>query len=342
MNAVVILVVIAGLIVASPGRAAEKSAPAPRAVRVQLEPVVYTDEAVPVRVVGVLARKQEAELSFKIGGLVAEVNVRVGDRVERGRVLARLRTEEIDAQVAQVRSGLAKAQRDLARLESLVANRVATLENVQDARTAVEVATAALRIAEFNREHAVIVAPDDGLVLRRRSEPGELVGPGAPIVGFASERGGWLVRAALAERDVAQVTLGDTVAITAAGETVPGRIVQIAEASEAATRTTPIEVALERVPAKARSGGVAVAVVQPRPVPARVRVAASALLEGDGAAANLFLVADGASKAQRVRVEVERLIGDRALLRTELPRTARVVVRGAEYLRDGAVVEPVR
>ncbi len=342
MKAAVLMFVSTGLLFAPAARSADKPTPAPRAVRVQLEPVVYTDEAVPVRVVGVLARKQEAELSFKIGGLVAEVNVRVGDRVARGHVLAKLRTEEIDAQVAQARSGLAKAQRDLARLEALAANRVATLENVQDARTAVEVAQAAVRIAEFNREHAAIVAPDDGIVLRRRSEPGELVGPGAPIVGFASERGGWLVRAALAERELAQVTLGDAAAVTAAGETVSGRIVQIAEASDAATRTTPIEIALERVPAKARSGGVAVAVVQPRPVPARARVAASALLEGDGGAANLFLVAEGATTAQRVRVEVERLVGDRVLLRTELPRAARVVVRGAEYLRDGAAVEPVR
>lgn len=341
MKAAVLVIVLSGLGVAPCARAAEKALPAPRPVRVQLEPVVYTDEAVPVRVVGVLARKQEAELSFKIGGLVAEVNVRVGDRTERGRVLAKLRTEEIDAQVAQARSGVAKAQRDLTRLESLVENRVATLENLQDARTAVEVATAAWRIAEFNREHAVIVAPDDGIVLRRRSEPGELVGPGAPVVGFASERGGWLVRAALAERELAQVTLGDAVAVTAAGETVPGRIMQIAEASDAATRTTPIEIALERVPVKARSGGVAVALVQPRPVSPRVRVAASALLEGDGAAASLFLVAEGATTAQRVRVEVERLLGERALLRTELPRSARVVVRGAEYLRDGAAVEPV-
>jgi RND family efflux transporter MFP subunit len=342
MKAAVLRFVLTCLVGASVAPAAEKAAPAARAVRVHVEPVDYTTEAVPVRVVGVLARKREAELSFKIGGLVAEVNVRVGDRVTRGQVLARLRTDEIDAQVTQARSGLAKAQRDLARLETLVANRVATLENVQDARTAVEVAQAAVRIAEFNRAHAAIEAPEDGLVLRRRSEPGELVAPGAPIVGFASEREGWLVRAALAERELAQVAPGDAVTVTAAGETVTGRVVQIAEASEAATRTTPIEVALERVPARARSGGVAVAVVQPRPVPARARVAASALLEGDGATASVFLVAEGATTAQRVRVEVERLVGDRALLRTELPRTARVVVRGAEYLRDGAAVEPGR
>lgn len=341
MKAALLVFVPAGLTLIPDACAAEKMA-APRPVRVGLEEVVYTEEAVPVRIVGVLARKNEAELSFKIGGLVADVSVRVGDRVERGRVLAKLRTDEIDAQVAQARSGVAKAQRDLERLESLAAGRVATLENVQDARSALDVAAATLRIAEFNREHAVIVAPDDGFVLRRRAEPGEVAAPGAPILGFAAERGGWMVRAALAEREFAQVAPGDPVLVTAAGQTMPGKVVQIGEASDPATRTIPIEIMLDRAPPKARSGSVATAVVQPQPVLARPRVAASALLEGEGAEADVFVVAPGAATARRVRVRVEQLVGDHALLRTELPRGARVVVRGAEYLHDGAMVEPVR
>ncbi|MSU49576.1 MAG: biotin/lipoyl-binding protein, partial [Opitutus sp.] len=188
-------------------------APPVRAALVRAIPVVYSDMAVPIRVVGVLSRQAEAELSFKIGGVIEAVTVRAGDKVSRGQLLARLRPEEIDAQVEQARSSFAKAQRDVARLESLTASRVATLENLQDARTTAEVAGAALRIAEFNRKHAVIVAPDDGRILRRRGEPGEVVAPGQPMIGFASDAEGWFLRAGLADRELGLVRVGDRVQV---------------------------------------------------------------------------------------------------------------------------------
>jgi hypothetical protein len=37
-------------------------------------------------------------------------------------------------------------------------------------------------------------------------------------------------------------------------------------------------------------------------------------------------------------VQIEELRGERAFLRTPLPRTARLVVSGGEYLRDGQTV----
>jgi hypothetical protein len=67
-------------------------------------------------------------------------------------------------------------------------------------------------------------------------------------------------------------------------------------------------------------------------------VPASTLIEGDEDRASLFLVDEGRQAARRVVVEIETLLGARAYLRTALPRDARRVVAGGEYLRDGAAV----
>lgn len=315
------------------------AAPPPNVV--QTVPVAYSDRAVPVRATGLLSRKAEAELSFKVGGLVEAVLVRAGDAVQRGQELARLRVDEIDAQVAQAQSVVEKARRDLARVEKLAAERVATLENLQDARTAVELAAAQLRIAEFNRKYAVIVAPGDGRILRRLAEPNEWVTAGREILVFASEAEGWLVRVGLADGDAGRVRLGDAVAVTHGGSSsgpAAGRVTAISESADAATRTTPVEIQLDGAPVGVRSGAVVVATIQPRAVEARPVVPAAALVEGDARGASVFLVDEATRKAKRVAVEIETIDGVDVYLRTALPRGQRVVSGGAEYVRDGSEV----
>jgi RND family efflux transporter MFP subunit len=315
--------------------------PAELPAAVELAPILVTDATVPVRVPAVLARKAEAELSFKVRGIVAEVGVRVGDAVTAGQVLARLQPDEIDAQVTQARSALEKAQRDLARVDKLEAGRVATFENLQDARTAVEVAAAQLRVAEYNRRFAVITAPAAGRILQRRAEPGELVESGRAVLAFAADAEGWLVRAGLSDRDLRRVAAADRaeVRLTDSGPVrATGAVSAISAAADAATRTTPVEVQLDAAPADARSGEVVVLSIQPRPGRPRAVVPVSALIEGADDAASVFVVPPDGHAARRVRVEIETIDGTSAYLRGELPASAQLVVRGAEYLRDGAAV----
>jgi len=309
---------------------------------VRADNVAYSAEAIPVYATGVLSRKTEASLSFKVGGIVAEIPVRVGDRVKQGEVLARLRLDEIEARVAQARNGLEKVQRDFARVEKLRADHVATLENLQDAKSAVDEASAGLRIAEFNRDHAVIIAPANGRILRRLAEPDEMVEAGRAVLGFASDDDGWIVRVGIAERDVVRLHPGDKAEVKQDGVDAPSlqaHVAQISEATEPATRTTEIELALEAAPEGGRSGFVVRAVIVPQPVEERPVVTASALIEGVGSKAYLFLVNANATTAQRVQVEVAGIDGERVFLKTLLPRDASIVTSGAEYLQDGSVVE---
>ncbi len=340
------LLAAAGVLLAFAG-CTKAPAPVPAAppTPVELAPVVFSTVAVPVRAPAVLARLLEADLSFKIRGVVDTIAVRAGDAVASGQVLARLKLDEIDAQVAQARSALDKARRDLERVEKLEANRVATFENLQDARTAAEVASAQLQIAEFNRRFAVITAPEAGRILARRSEPGELVESGHAVLIFAADREGWIARAGLSDRDVVRVRFDDRVELgggDAVGAPCTGRITHISAAADPATRTTPVEIALDAAPADARTGIVVPVLIHPRPVPTRPVVPASVLIEGVGDTATLFVVEPGTKTARRRQVQVDAIDGESAYLRTPLPPSWQLVVRGAEFLRDGAPVEPVK
>src|SRR4051812_10956011 len=102
------------LVACKPTIAGETVGNAPIAVRTQ--PVVAAALARPVTGTGVIAARDEYPLGFKIGGVVARVYVREGDLVRAGQLLAELGLREIDAAVAKAHSGLAKTERDHARL----------------------------------------------------------------------------------------------------------------------------------------------------------------------------------------------------------------------------------
>ncbi|MBI2510898.1 MAG: efflux RND transporter periplasmic adaptor subunit [Opitutae bacterium] len=307
---------------------------------VEVAPVAITTEAVPIDVTGVLSRRVESTLAFKTGGVIATVAVRAGDRVTRGQSLATLRLDEIDAAVAQARTALEKTRRDLARVEALHADRVATLENLQDARSAVEVAAATLRAAEFNREHSVVVAPADGRILRRTAEPDELAAPGRPILAFAADDGGWVAKVGVTERDVLRLHVGDRAELVSAdGATLPAVIAQIAEGADPATRTIEVELALDSAaPAGVRSGFIVNARLHPQLVAARPVVPLGAIVEGHARQAHVFTLAADGRNVRRQPVEIEAIHDDRAYLRTPLPAGTRVVTTGAEFLSDGRTV----
>lgn len=309
-------------------------------VNVRVAPVESSTATPVVRVAGVLALQTEADLAFPVPGLIESVGVRSGDRVKSGQELAHLQADQIEAQFTAATSALEKARRDLARVEKLQAERVATLENLQDSRTQVDQAAAALRSADFNRRHGVIVAPADGFVLRRLAEPNELVAAGRPVLSFASDADGWIAKASLAPRDAARISVDAPVTLDDGnGGTAQGKVIRIAGSAEPLTRTVPVEVRLEAPPPGARSGLIVSLVISPAPVPARSAVPLSALRDGKGGRAFLFVIDPATKIAKRVTVEVEQIDGERAYLRTALPAGQNVVVSGGQYLNDGTPVK---
>ncbi len=298
-----------------------------------------------VRAVGLLAPQDELSLGFKIGGVVERIEVDAGDTVRRGDVLAVLDQTEIDAAVGRAAEVADQAARDLARTRALFADDVATLEQVEHASSALNIARADLDAARFNARHARIEAPADGFVLRRLAEPGELVGAADSVVVVGSLAEGWAVRAAVTDRDVVQLAPGDAarVAFDAfPGGVFAGRITRIAAASDAATGTYEVEIAIE--PGGSPDGerfvqGLVAKVDLDVAQRARARlwIPLEALLEADAGNATV-IVADAAGAVERRAVRIGGLSGGSVEVRGGLDAGERVVTEGAAWVEDGARV----
>lgn len=339
---------VAALLAACAG--ADRPAPpsSTPAAPVRVASVERAEASTNVRAVGVLAPRDEVRLAFKVGGVIDSLAVDVGDRVRRGEVLATLKRGEIDAAVAQASEALTKAKRDLDRAERLRADEVATEEQVQDLTTAYRVAQANLEAVRFNARFARIEAPADGLVLGRLAENDELVAGGQPVLVLGSTDTGWVVRAALADRDAVRVDVGDEaqVAFDAfPGQPFPGKVTRVAAAADPATGTFDVEVEVEPGAARFVRGLVAkVSLGIDRPAQAAASttlVPVTALVEASGSVGTVYVLDASGRIARRRQVTVGTIVGDRVIVEAGLEPGQRVITDGAAWLSEGHPVQVV-
>ena len=314
--------------------------PAPTATSVRVEAASLGPAAPAIRTNGVLANKDEFRLSFKVGGVIKRIVVSEGERVRKGQRLAEIEQAEINAQVEQARQAHEKARRDVERGERLYADKVISLEQLEDLRTQQKVAEAGLNAAEFNWNYAAIVAPIDGTVLRRLADERELVAAGTPVLVLGAQEG-FVVKAGVADREIVQLKLGDIAEVkldALPGATLQGKVSEIASGADPTSGMFGIEVTVERANQPLKSGLVAKLSITPASAlsGSLVYVPIASIVEGRGDRASVYVL-EG-DRAKRRDVEVAFIAGERVALTSGLAQGERVVTDGALYLDDDELV----
>jgi membrane fusion protein, multidrug efflux system len=307
---------------------------------------VRTTRVSPIRQVdwirgsGTVASRAEMSLAFRIPGYVAEVLVDEGDRVSAGQVLARLRTDEVDAGVRSAGAQAELAARSLERIERLFTDSVVTLAMLDEARDAHERAQAGLEVALFNQMHATIRAPGPGRVLRRMIEVSEFIGAGVPAVRLSAANSPWVVRLGVADRQVVSLSLADAAEVTLAalpGETLPGRVTQISDAADPRSGTFEVEITMEGGGGRLRSGMVAQVAIAISDPDELSFLPLQALIDVEGLEGAVFVLEDGL--VRRHPVSVVRIGAESVGVRAPELVGATIVTDGAANLRDGDQVE---
>lgn len=300
----------------------------------------------PVQASGILTSSAEQRLSFKIGGVIRKIYVREGDVVRAGQLLAVLDKTEIDAQVAQAQQALAKAERDLARVEGLYRDSSATLELLQNATTARDVAREAERIARFNQQYAEIRATRPGKIIRKLMNEGEIVGPGTPVfVLFETGADDWVVKVSLSDRDWARLSLGANARVTldAYPETpFAGKVSDLAPAADPASGLYAVEIKVAPQTGKRFAPGLFAQVsIAPPASKTFAVVPIEAIVEGEGLSAYVFALQPDGERVRKVPVRVAFVEDRYAVVASGLEDVSEVITAGAPYLNENKKVKKV-
>ncbi|MFM7274337.1 MAG: efflux RND transporter periplasmic adaptor subunit, partial [Gammaproteobacteria bacterium] len=308
-------------------------------VPVELRAPQLVEIAEPVRAIGRLESSEETRLAFKSPGVVGRLLVDIGDRVEPGQLLAELELTGLEAALTRAREELAKAERDLARAGELQRQQLIAREALDNARTARDLAAAALASARFDRRFAEIRASASGRVLARHVEPREVVAAGEPVLSVSSAERGWLLRVTVSDREAVRLEPGAAAELrfdAFAGERFPATVSRVAAQADPATATFAVELGLAEPDPRLLSGLIGHAEIRPRPEGKALLVPVAALVEAGDGQARLYVVEDGRAALRTVLTGQLRANG--ILVLDGLALADSVIVGGASRVDDGSPV----
>ena len=161
----------------------------------------------------------------RIGGTVAALNIKEGDAVKQGQVIATvgdeklaLQMKSLDAQISALEAQVAQAQADFTRAEDLFSRGTVPKTTLDQARTALNVATNMLKARTAERSviqqqvtEGNVLAPASGRVLKVPLTVGTVILPGETVASIAEQN--FILRLRLPERHARFLKAGDTVRI---------------------------------------------------------------------------------------------------------------------------------
>ncbi|MGE5345619.1 MAG: efflux RND transporter periplasmic adaptor subunit [Acidithiobacillales bacterium] len=209
---------------------------APEVTTTRIALVTPTQASTVLTASGYIVARSKAEISPKTVGRIAWLNLEEGQKVKKGELVARLESQELEAQrkqylatVEQVRAQLENAKRDRERAQALLEDKIGTQQAFDAADAQVRSLTAQIasieqevRYTEELIKNAEIYSPIDGVVTVKKAFLGETVAPqgfgGAGSAGatFAIivDLGSLEMEADINEQNLGKLSLGQPAEVT--------------------------------------------------------------------------------------------------------------------------------
>lgn len=285
-----------------------------------------------VRASGMVGFRREPQLAFTAPGVVGTISADAGDVVRRGQRLATLRRVSVGSNADEAALAQANAERDLARTQALFDEGFVSEARLEQARLAVERARGA----------SVLVAPANGVILRRIAEPAQMLAAGSPVFVFGETSSGMVVRAPVASAEAARINVGDAAVVRVpeiqSGERT-GRVTRIGAQGDAATGAFEVEIEIASAEGL-RSGMVAEAEITAAAAhvdSSTLLVPALSLLDARADQGIVFVV-DAQNVAHRRSVRTAGVTQAGVLVVEGLAAGDQIIGAGAAYVRDGETV----
>ena len=322
-------------------------------VMVTTQTVALADYAPRTSLTGVIAARTLSNLSFRVGGRVAERLVDIGQHVDQGTVLARIDPQEQESDLRSAQADLDAAQAQLTqaaaafqRQKTLLAQGFTTRRDFDSADQAlkvaqgsVEAAQSALANARENLSYTELKAGAAGVITARQVEAGQVV-QAAQTVFTIAEDGDRDAVFNVHETLVARTPSAPAVTITLLSDPqirATGQVREISPAVDPASGSIRVKVAIPDTPAGMPLGAAVIGTIGAKPVKA-ILLPWQALTSSAGKPA--VWIVDPASKAVTT-APIEVLAFDSGVVVVDkgLQEGQSVVTAGGQLLSPGQTIE---
>ncbi len=305
---------------------------------------------------GLVAAVDSSGLSFQVRGQVETVEVDIGDRVQKGQVLAVLDPESYQLAVDAAQAELVKSKANVVNTKAEAERQrrvykqgagaksdLDTAEyNYKAARSAVNYQISRLDLAERDLRKTTLRSPYDGTIAWRAIEPHEEVKVGQKVFEIDA-KGALEVQLAIPETTIDRIQLDGPATVsfpTLPGESVKGRISYIGSAAVKAN-AFPVKVELIGANKKIKPGMTAEAnllLKDENQQPGYLVPLQAILPTPDAKQGNAFVYDPKTSTVKKTLIHVGGSQHDQAIVYKGLAAGDIIAVAGVSFLADGMKV----
>ena len=207
----------------------EQVTPKQQSVDVVTETIKYTEMVGEHRFSGIVKADDKLMLSTKIFGQVDAVLVKEGEKISKGQLLIKIKSNDLAAKQNTASSGVQAAKTNMEntiknydRIKALLEKGSATQKEMEDMTAAKEAAIAKYKeaqhqLAEINDylSYANLTSPINGFVAKKMVNVGDMANPGQPILALESMEE-LKIEADIPAYEIGQFEVNDSIKITVA------------------------------------------------------------------------------------------------------------------------------
>ncbi len=317
--------------------AAEAAVAEQRLTQVKICKVFYQPLTDKLVLPGTVAPYEEIDLASKMPGTIEWIGPREGDRVKKGEKVLQLDVESAQARLLQARAAREQTDLKFKRVNELYGQGVATKDQLDDARTTLQAADAAVTAAEVAVNDGTLFSPIDGILDRRPVDPGEHIREGDVVMKIVDiDRVKILLN--VPEKDILTIHTGQDVTVqfsNGAAHTFKGRVEYAAVMADAATRTYPVKAVVDNKEGLLRPGMIVRAMAPRRQLDKAIALPFFTILDREKGK-SVFVVEDGIAHERAIATGIVQ--GGQVEIVSGLKEGDSLVVVGHRNLVDGQKV----
>ena len=308
------------------------------------------------RFLGIVQAASDSNVGFEVAGVLSALDAKEGDFVTTGQLLGQLDIRQQSAALAlaqaqekEVAAQLELAKLNLQRVNSLLAQSLASQREADDARLTVEATQARLETTQASVRNAEIViekselrAPFDAVVSKRITEPGSIVGPNVPIVRLVSV-GEREAHVGISPKFANMAVIGKSYTLFIEGKAISAKLRSVGADVDPQTLTVLAVLTLPKEQ-PVRVGQTVALEFEERVSETGGWLPITALLEGDKGLWTVLVTKENAAGeiiTVRESVEVVYSEGEHVFVRGTVADDTNVVASGMQRLSPGSPVEIV-
>ncbi len=292
-----------------------------------------------ISISGNIEGNQTVKLGFLVAGKINYIAIPEGSSIGAGQLLSSLEPENYRIAKDMSDASLTQVQDEYNRLQTMHERGSVSEGDFTKISNGLKQAAAQNRLQAKNLSDTRLVSPISGVLLKKGTEVGEIVGSGMPLF-VVSDIRTVKVSAALPESELQYVKIGQQarVYVSALDSTFTGKVTEVGSAAEATTRAFTVKIELANPQLLIRPGMTAEVKLAAGVHQQLLALPGEAILHDIDNSAYVFVADKAKNQAFKRKVTLGTMVGNDIVITSGLREDDWVVVGGQHNLHDGFAI----